>query len=410
MADSRTHHLDGGVPVIVHTEPGRRMTGLALAVGFGARHDPHDAGGMAHLLEHLVMSAPLAGGASLSRRIEQLGGVSNATTGPESLVVHAHVLTEDAERVADWICRAVLCPEITTAVLDRERRVVLQELAAAAADPWDAVQDAFLAALFAGHPLGRPVGGLEASLNATGVDHLADVHRAALSAPVTFASAGGLADAQITAALVRGGLGALPMGAVASEADDGPRVAPPVGTPSWPDGFGWLIAGSRGPAATDPRRAAFQVLGHLLGASPASLMYARLRDDHGLAYNFRAWSRSYRDAGAWRFQAGVDTGNGPRVVEQLGECLGAVAADGPPADAHAAAVRQAVMGLVLECESPLDHAVAAASEHCLTGQTWNVDAEVSRLDRVQPAEVAAAAGEVLESLIVVTRPLPGADQ
>ncbi|GAA1096414.1 pitrilysin family protein [Kitasatospora arboriphila] len=396
----------GGVPVLVEHQPHLRTTSLAVALGHGARHDPAAASGTAHLLEHLVMSVPLADGVPLCEHIERLGGTCNAATGPDSLVIHAQVLDQDAERVAELVCRALLRPELTGAALDAERRVVLQELAAAAADPADTVQDAFLARLFEGHPLASPVGGRPETVERIGTEDLRAAHRTALAtAPLAVAVVGGLPAGRIAAALEAGGLPELK--AVAPSGPDGPGRPGPVrpgGVDAWPDDFCWLLAGGRAPHATDPRRHAHTVLAHLLGASPASLLYARLRNEDGLAYSFRSWSRSYRDTGAWRMLAGAEPGNAPKVLDAFREVLAQTADGRAGQEAVEAAVHQAVVETVLTAESPLDRAVTLAERRALTGTDLDPDEEIAALRGVTGAQVAAAARELADGLVVVVRP------
>ncbi|MFG3355897.1 M16 family metallopeptidase [Streptomyces sp. NPDC048001] len=399
------------VPVVVHHDPSLRTTSLCVALGFGARHDPPGLGGAAHLLEHLLMSTPLGNGPSLSERIEDRGGDCNATTGPESLVIHAQVLTEDAADVAEWICRAVLDPQWDRADFEGERDVVLQELAAADSDDADAVQDAFFARLFEGHPLGSPVGGRPASVSGLTLDSLRSAHALALrTAPIAVAAAGGLPEGTLREALERGGLGRqaghpLPDPHCGSL---GGIPAPPVpqDVEQWPDSFCWLLAGGRAPHAGDPRRHAHTVLAHLLGGSPASPLYARIRNQEALAYAFRSWSRNYSDSGAWRMLAGCEPDNAPRLLAAFRDVLRTVAEDGPREQDLAAAVRRATVEAVREAEAPLDRAIATATRRILHDRVWDAEEEIEALAAVTAADVARAAADLGASLIAVVRPEP----
>nr|WP_145485437.1 MULTISPECIES: pitrilysin family protein [Streptomyces] len=394
------------VPVLVDHTPGSRTTTVCVALGSGARHDPEGVAGATHMLEHLVMSVPLDGGPSLSERIERLGGNSNALTSPELLVIYAQVLNADAPQVISWIGTALLHPELTAAHLDRERQVVLQELGAAASDPSDAVQDAFLAQLFAGHPLGSPVGGDPESIARITVDAMRDAHRQALSgAPVAVSAVGGLPPEELLAALDKAGLGTLPAAPPlgARPLQDPPPVR--TATPErWPEEFCWVQAGSRAPHLGDPRRHAYTVLGHLMGASPASLLYARIRNDEALAYSFQSWSRSYSDTGAWRMLAGVDPANGPRLLDSFRALLAEIASDGPGEEAFSAAVRQAVVEVVLRAESQQEAAIALATDRVLAAEVTLPEQEIEALGRVTAHEVATAAAAVARDLVAVVRP------
>ncbi|WP_331730169.1 MULTISPECIES: pitrilysin family protein [unclassified Streptomyces] len=397
------------VPVVVHHDPSLRTTSLCFALGFGGRHDPPGRAGAAHMLEHLLMSAPLGDGPSLSERIEDRGGESNAMTGPESLVIHAQVLTEDAADVATWMCRALLEPHWDRGNFDSERDVVLQELAAADSDDADAVQDAFFARLFDGHPLGSPVGGRPETVSGLTLESVRDAHALALrTAPLAVAVAGGLPEDTLREALRRGGLGRVACNPVPDPllGSLGGVPAPPVpgAVEKWPDAFCWLLAGGRAPHAGDPRRHAYTVLAHLLGGSPASPLYARLRNQEALAYDFRSWSRSYSDSGAWRMLAGCEPDNAPRLLDAFREVLRGVADDGPRERDFAAAVRRATVEAVREAEAPLDRTIAVATQRILSDRIWDAETEIEALARVSAADVALAARELSDSLITVVRP------
>ncbi|MFE9561175.1 M16 family metallopeptidase [Streptomyces sp. NPDC006487] len=397
------------VPVVVNHEPRLRTTSLCFALGFGARHDPPGSSGVAHMLEHLVMSTPFPDGLSLCERIEHRGGECNAMTGPESLVVHAQVLNEDAAEVAEWICRALLDLRVDQERLDTERRVVLQELSAAASDDADAVQEAFLGRLFAGHPLGSPVGGLPGTVSGLTVDSVRDAHdRALRTAPFAVSSVGGLTEEALREALSVAGLGRMARGAVPDPGLGSTGGVPGPLTPGlverWPDEFCWMLVGGRAPHATDPRRHASAILGYLLGGSPASPLYDRFRNQDALAYSFRSWSRSYSDTGAWRMLAGCEPDNAPRLLAAFREVLDQVAVDGPQEQAFLAAKRQATVEAVREAEAPLDLAIVLATQRLLSERVWDADEEIAALKAVTAEQVRGAAAELSAQLIAVIRP------
>ncbi|MFI6447994.1 M16 family metallopeptidase [Kitasatospora sp. NPDC050543] len=394
-----------GIPCLFDTEHSRRTTGLCLAIGYGGRHDPAGLEGSAHLLEHLLMSVPLSGGRSLSERIEALGGQCNASTGPESLLFFAEVLNEDAPAVARWMADAVLRPELSTELLASERRVVLQELAAAAADPSDTVQDLFMAELFAGHPLARPCGGTVDSVGEATVAGLRDIHaHATTTRPLAFAASGGADPAALRQSVASSALAAVdtPAPPATPPQTSRPPMTGTHHTPDrWPDRFCWFVAGARGPAVDDERRYAYTVLAHLLGASPVSVLYRRLRGEHALAYAFRSWSRSYSDAGAWRMMAGSEPDNAPRIVDVLREELARVAGGRLNGEDVEAARRQAVMEVVREAQDPLEHALTLANRRCVQGDPWDPEHEIRTIRRTSAAQLAAAAAEIADSLVVV---------
>lgn len=165
------------LPVIELVEPRLRTASICLGVAYGSRDDPGGSSGLAHVIEHLLMSLPMTDGTSLCERVEQLGGVANAETGLEQMLFYAQVHARDAKEIATRLIDAVTVPRTDASVYEHERQVVLRELAAAGADDCDAVQDDVLSALFPDHPLGQPVGGTVSNVEALTLDAVLDERR-----------------------------------------------------------------------------------------------------------------------------------------------------------------------------------------------------------------------------------------
>lgn len=388
------------VPVVTVLDERLQTTSLSLSVGYGARNDPPGLGGIAHLLEHLLMSVPAGGVPSFCEHVERLGGHANARTGPELMQFYAQVHADDADEIAELLLTSVLTPDIGAGHLDAERAVVLQELATAAADPADAVQDGFVEELFAGHDLGRPVGGVPSELRAVTVEDVRREHAEAfLSAPMTFVVVGPRLPKPLA------GAPAVPEGIRLS-----PRTAPvPVrqtALPGWPadESLCWVCAGAPSPPAGHPDQPAFTVLAKLLGSSPSSLLYRALRGAEGLAYSFQAWNRGYSDTGLWRLLAGVDPANADRLLEVVRELLEVIVSDGPLPEDLDAARRQATMNLVCDAEVPLEYANLIGAHMYAGTVAWSLRDELAGLAAVTAEDVRAAAARVADGLHVSVRP------
>lgn len=390
MADRR-------LALLPTVQPGLRTTSFCLTVTCGSRSDPEGLGGLTHLVEHLVMSAPLRGGESFSRRTERMGGTVNAHTGLEEQQFYAQVHAQDAPKVLDLLLEAVFALDPDEATVAREKDVVLQELAGGAADPSEQAQDAILDALFPDHPLGAPVGGTPEGIRAIGPEHVRAHHaNAVLTRPLSLSVVGpevpDLPDDVITDL------------AGDRAPDDRTPLTPVRREPiAWPQGYFWLCFGVRSPAAGDPARPAYDLLALLLDSSPASLLYQRLRDEHALGYAFDTWDRGYTEAGAWRMLVGVDDGNGDRVERIVRDLLGELADRGPAVEDLRTAKRRAEVQLLLRTEDPLELAKLAGVRSRAGSVPWSADADLAALTTVPAGAVAEAAATVLANLTTVVR-------
>ncbi|MEV6823598.1 pitrilysin family protein [Amycolatopsis sp. NPDC051102] len=384
---------------VARHRPWLRTTTLCVALARGSRDDRPGRAGAAHLFEHLVMSAR-GSGSALTDLVEERGGTANASSGNELTLYYARVADEDAPQVAAALWRAVESPQITEADLIREKNVVAQEIATARADAGDVVQDAFLADLFgSSHPLGRPVAGDPGDVASfTPAD--AEAERERGLPPHRVVVVGGADPGRIRAALPEHALLARDFRRPGSPPE--PVRPGPAAEPAAEGEFAWVAVGGRAVPARDPACAAYAVLGHLLGSSPASSLYRELRDAAGLAYTFQAWPSHYTDAGAWRVLMGVESGNVPKAVAVVERLLHRIAETGPSAREHAIAVRQAVGQSRRDAEDPWQLTIDLALRGGLD-PSWTPESEQAALQQVTPGQVRAAAARVAETLKVTVR-------
>jgi predicted Zn-dependent peptidase len=406
--ETRVAHLDGGMPLLLAPRAGRSSAGTALSLGLGSRDDPSGLSGVAALLGRLIISVPLQRGPSLIERVGRLGGTCGVVTGAESLTVHARVPADGAPEAAAWMLDALTRPALSHEALDRERRIAAAQPSVAAVDPADALRSVFLRAVFPGHPLGEALrgttGGTTGGTEAVTLDALLQAHQRALTtAPLALAYVGDVREREL-----RGHISPLAMaragGVRPGRSPHAPAGRPGTPDPDWPDGPCLLLAGAPAPAAVDPARDAFVLLGHVLGASAEPRGHRCLHDERGRRYAFRPWSRAYSDAGVWGLLARTDGADGPAAVRALRAELARLARHGPTPGDLGAAVTEARTELLRKARNEVGSAIAMATHYCVSGALRSPEAEAARLAGVSAADVAGAAAAVAEGLLVVAGP------
>src|ERR687890_355979 len=158
--------LANGLPLVSLRMPGTRAVTVLVAFDAGARTERAEENGMAHFLEHLVFK----GGQKyddyrkVNQTAETMGAVLNAYTSHDLVAFHitcrAEVVGEAIDLLTDFVGRPRIDPE----ELDRERGVVIQEIARANDQPSVIAEHLIDRAAFGEHPLGRPVLGPEEHL------------------------------------------------------------------------------------------------------------------------------------------------------------------------------------------------------------------------------------------------------
>src|SRR6195256_1067130 len=139
--------------------PGTRALTILVAFDAGARNERPEENGMAHFLEHLVFK----GGEThptyrdVNETAERIGAQLNAYTSHDLVAFHITARAERAPEAIDLLTDFVGRPRIDAEELDRERGVVVQEIARANDQPATIAEYLIDRAAFGEHPLGRPV-------------------------------------------------------------------------------------------------------------------------------------------------------------------------------------------------------------------------------------------------------------
>ena len=150
--------LNNGIHVITHHMPHLETAALGIWVKAGARDERAEENGVAHFLEHMAFKGtPRRSARAIAEEIESAGGEINAATGMETTTYYARVLKQDWALALDILADIFTSPELDEEELERERDVILQEIAAAHDQPDDLVFDLFNDAAYPHQPIGRPI-------------------------------------------------------------------------------------------------------------------------------------------------------------------------------------------------------------------------------------------------------------
>src|SRR4051794_7905971 len=303
--------LPNGLPVHRLSLPGTRAVTILVAFDAGARTERAEENGMAHFLEHLVFK----GGEKyddyrkVNETAEHLGAVLNAYTSHDLVAFHITCRAEVAPEAIDLLTDFVGRPKIDAEELDRERGVVIQEIARSNDQPSVVAEHLIDRAAFGDHPLGRPVLGPE--------EHLRSFMREAIVAFRTRQWAGARGGAFLV-----GNLDSLPEDAELAEAfcrfpsisanggfEPAPAFSPQTLVEERDSNQSHLRMSYRPDVdATDPRsRAALTVYSTLLGGSMGSRLFDEIREQRGLAYSVYSLDHVFADVPILQLSAGLDS-------------------------------------------------------------------------------------------------------
>jgi predicted Zn-dependent peptidase len=397
--------LANGLPLYRIAVDGTRSVTILVAFDAGARTERPEENGMAHFLEHLVFK----GGEKyptyrdVNEAAERIGAVLNAYTSHDLVAFHITARSNKAREAADLLTDFVGRPRIDGDELNRERGVVVQEIARANDQPAVMAEHLIDEAAFGDHPLGRPVLGP--------AEHIRD----------TFTRGGIVAFRERRWSPSRGGaylvgnLEALPRnGAVEELFTRFPeRPAPDAYEPAPPaeprilvrerDSNQSHLRMSYRPAIeiADPQqRAALTIYSTLLGGSMGSRLFDEIREQRGLAYSVNSIAHAYADVPVLQLSAGLESSKMLEAYRRMRDIVTELREDGPSEAEVERARAYAAGARAIAFENTGAIARHAAQQTIVYGEDVDPDRTIALLDQVTFDEVKHVAGRVADQLSV----------
>lgn len=409
--------LPGGVRVLTEHIPGMRSATVGAWVGVGSRDENDVHAGSTHFLEHLLFKGTGRRSAlEIAEAFDRVGGEHNAATGKEFTCYYARVLDADVPMAIDVTLDMLTSARLDPEDFEMERGVILEELAMNEDDPSDVADERFAAAVFGGHPLGRPIGGTPEIIRDVPREAVWEHYKARYAPPeLVVVAAGAVTHEEICAmtseALHTGGWdlsGAVPpvsrRSAVASvDASFTPSVLV-----ERDDEQANVIVGTRGFAATYDKRAAYAVYLAILGGGPSSRLFQEIREKRGLAYAVAAFAAPAAETGLFGMHAGCTPERANEVTELLVLEFERMATGGVTPAELERAIGQLTGSTVLRLEDSYSRMSRLGKSELFFGELWGIGEALDEIRSVTVEDVAAVAAELVSRERVIVRVGPGA--
>ncbi len=391
----RITSLDNGVRVITEHMPSLETVALGIWVRAGARDEEEAENGIAHLLEHMAFKGTKRRSArAIAEEIEAAGGEINASTGMETTAYFARVLKDDWPLALDILADIFTAPVFDRLELEREKQVILQEIAAANDTPDDLVFDLAQQSAFPDQALGRPVLGAARQVAQYDVAQITAYRGAHYAGSrIVLAAAGNLShDALVEQAAVK-----LATVRAGRDIDWPPAV--------FEGGFcdverpldqTHLVMAFPAPGYLDDRIYPLQILCGILGGGMSSRLFQEVREERGLCYSVFSFAQPYRDGGL----VSVYAATGPEKAAELTDVMSKVMlsmTDGVSEPEVARMKAQIKAALVMSLESASGRADQIARQYLAYGRVPEMAEILERIDAITCAEISELAADVFQT-------------
>ena len=392
MSGVRASTLSNGMRVVTDTVESVETASIGVWVGAGARNEPRDINGVAHLLEHMAFKGTgRRSAADIAREIEDVGGQINAYTSREHTAYYAKVLHGDAPLALDILADILLDSTFDPDELARERTVVLQEIGQSNDTPDDIIFDHFQFAAFPDQPLGRPILGLPDIVENMPRESIMGHMQQTYGGEAMVLSAAGRVEHKAVVALaerlfeglqaesVRETAPGIYGGGDFREDRDLEQVHFVLGFPS----IGYH----------DDAFYAASVLSSLFGGGMSSRLFQEIRERRGLAYSIYSFLSYYSDCGLFSIYAGTGRQEAGELTSALCEEIQRLPSTLDDSEVKRAR-NQLKAATLMALESTGARCEQMAQQTLIFGRRITVDEQIAKIDAVDADAVAGVAARI----------------
>ncbi|HLO25062.1 MAG TPA: pitrilysin family protein [Geobacteraceae bacterium] len=388
--------LHNGIRVITENIPHAHSVTIGIWVASGSRDEVAECNGVAHFIEHLLFKGTERRNAlQIAREIDALGGILNAFTGREYVCYYAKVLHRFLPKVVDLLADIFLNSLFEPEEIEKERKVILQEIGLLEDSPDDYIHDLFARNFWQGHPLGRPIIGTEQSVGALDRDVVVNYRNGIYRGENIIIAAAGKVDHDELLPLLNGLFDQVPAGK-----RETPVCPPPptrkIEIVSKELEQIHLCLGTLAIPQDHPLRYEAFILNAVLGGSMSSRLFQEVREKLGLAYSIYSYTTSHSDSGSIAVYAGTSRERFREVIEIVLREFRRLKTD-PLSSEELENVKEQLKGnILLSLESSDNRMTKLAKNEIYFGRYQPLMEIVKGIDQVTPESILELAGGIID--------------
>ena len=150
--------FDNGLVLLTESMPDVRSVSLGAWLTRGSRHEDQDHEGIAHFVEHMLFKGTTTRSAQdIAEEVDSMGGQLDAFTAKECASYYVKILDAHLPRAVALLSDLLLRPAFEPDDLEKEKKVIIEEIKMVEDIPDDLVHELFTASFWPEHPLGRSI-------------------------------------------------------------------------------------------------------------------------------------------------------------------------------------------------------------------------------------------------------------
>ena len=299
--------LSNGIRIVSEEISHVKSVSIGVWIDTGSQNETELTNGISHFLEHMVFKGTEhRSPQQIARSLESVGGYLNAFTTKEHTCYYARVLDEFTELAVDVLSDLIQFPLFPEKEIEKEKKVVLEEIKNAEDDPDDLIHDYFETDIYAGHSLRLPVLGSSRNVSSfKRADLLKCVRQRYAPDNIVVAAAGNIPHDKFVELVEKH----FSLSRKSSVQKKGGRIVAgkkKVQEFQKPIQQAHICTGTVGFNVHSKYRIPSLVLNTLLGDGMSSRLFQNIREKYGFAYSVYSFLNMLRDTGSFGVYIGTD--------------------------------------------------------------------------------------------------------
>ncbi len=303
--------LDNGLTVIIKENHAVPVAALQIWVKAGSIYETEAEAGITHFIEHMIFKGTARyGPGEIARTVESMGGQINAQTSFDYTLYHLVIAGEFFDTGLDVLSDAVLHSAFEPTEIEREKKVVLEEIRMRQDRPSTRLFEEVMAKAYTTTPYRRPVIGSPETVGAISRDSiLAYMKRRYVPGNITIAIVGDVSAARCAEHIKRAFSDIGKTGTEHVSLTEPPQTEVRTILMRHEVNESHLALCFPIPPFQHPDTVALDVLAAILGDGESSRLYRKMRDEKSLVHEVSAYAFSPAGPGLFEIACTLDAGN-----------------------------------------------------------------------------------------------------
>lgn len=380
---------DNGLRVVVNTVRGVRSVASGFWVGVGSAYESDENNGLSHFTEHVTFKGTDDLSAfDIAHRFESYGAAFNAFTSKECTCYYAKSIDEYAENCFALLGEILLRSVYDDGELDKERKVIVEEINMVEDTPEDICYDELAAATYGNANLGKtilgPIGNVK-KFRHDDVKKFTDKYY--VSGNIVIAFAGNITTGQADELVKKYVMPYIKAGDRATLYSLPDRNARKCGMRFKDFEQANLALFFPSVSAFAPEASVCALTSVAFGGGMSSRLFQSVRERKGLAYSVYSSPSAYKETGAFNIYLNISEENTDKVLSAVREEIDLLTDKGLTEEEIERSKVQLKSSLVFSGENV--QSVMSSSGKAMLGndEIYDFDKKIAQIDAVTPSDV-----------------------